>query len=38
MVATGSIALAAAIGFLSAAVPALNATRRDIATALRATV
>ena len=38
MVATGSIALAAAIGFLSAAIPAFNATHRDIATALRATV
>ncbi len=38
MVAAGSIALAGAIGLLSAAVPALNATRRDIATALRATV
>jgi putative ABC transport system permease protein len=37
-VGAGSIALAAAIGFLSAAIPALNATRRDIATALRATV
>jgi len=37
-VAVGSIALAAAIGFLSAAIPALNATRHDIATALRATV
>ncbi len=38
MVATGSIALAAAIGLLSAAIPAFNATRHDIATALRATV
>jgi putative ABC transport system permease protein len=38
MVAIGSIALAAAIGFTSAAIPALTATRRDIATALRATV
>jgi putative ABC transport system permease protein len=38
MVAAGSIALAAAIGLLSAAIPALNATRHDIATALRATV
>jgi len=38
MVALGSIALAAAIGFMSAAIPALTATRRDIATALRATV
>jgi putative ABC transport system permease protein len=38
MVALGSIVLAAAIGLLSAALPALNATRRDIATALRATV
>ncbi len=37
-VAAGSIALAAGIGLLSAAIPALNATRRDIATALRATV
>jgi len=37
-VAAGSIALAAAIGLLSAAIPALNATRHDIATALRATV
>jgi len=37
-VAAGSIALAAAIGFLSATIPALTATRRDIATALRATV
>jgi putative ABC transport system permease protein len=38
MVALGSIGLAAAIGWLSAAIPALNATRRDIASALRATV
>jgi putative ABC transport system permease protein len=38
MVALGSIALAAAIGFMSAAIPALTATSRDIATALRATV
>jgi putative ABC transport system permease protein len=38
MVALGSIALAAAIGFMSAAIPALTATHRDIATALRATV
>jgi ABC-type antimicrobial peptide transport system permease subunit len=37
-VAVGSVALAAGIGLLSAAVPALTATRRDIATALRATV
>jgi putative ABC transport system permease protein len=37
-VAAGSVALAAAIGLFSAAIPALNATRRDIATALRATV
>ena len=37
-VAAGSIALAAGIGFLSAAIPALNVTRRDIALALRATV
>ena len=37
-VAAGSIALASAIGFLSAAIPALTATRRDIATSLRATV
>ena len=37
-VATGSIALAAAIGLVSAAIPALTATRRDIATSLRATV
>jgi putative ABC transport system permease protein len=37
-VAIGSVALAGAIGFLSAAIPALTATRRDIATALRATV
>ena len=35
-VAAGSIALAAAIGLVSAAIPALTATRRDIATALRA--
>ena len=38
MVALGSVGLAAAIGLLSAAIPALNATRRDIANALRATV
>ena len=38
MVAFGSVALAATIGFVSAAIPALTATRRDIATALRATV
>jgi ABC-type antimicrobial peptide transport system permease subunit len=38
MVAIGSIGLAAAIGLVSAAVPGLNATRRDIATALRAIV
>ena len=38
MVAVGSVALAAAIGLVSAGIPALNATRRDIATALRATV
>ena len=37
-VAAGSMALAAAIGFVSAAVPGLNATRRDIATGLRAIV
>jgi putative ABC transport system permease protein len=37
-VAIGSIALSAAIGLLSAAIPALNATRHDIAAALRATV
>jgi putative ABC transport system permease protein len=37
-VAAGSIALAGGIGFLSAAIPALTATRRDIATSLRATV
>jgi len=36
-VALGSVGLAAGIGFLSAAIPALNSTRRDIATALRAT-
>jgi putative ABC transport system permease protein len=38
MVTTGSVALAGTIGLLSGAIPALNATRRDIATALRATV
>ena len=38
MVAFGSVGLAAAIGLVSAAIPALNATRHDIATALRATV
>jgi len=38
MVAAGSIALAGAIGFVSAAIPGMNATRRDIATALRAIV
>lgn len=38
LVGFGSVALAGAIGFLSAAIPAVNATRRDIATALRATV
>jgi putative ABC transport system permease protein len=38
MVAFGSVDLAAAIGLVSAAIPGLNATRRDIATALRATV
>jgi putative ABC transport system permease protein len=37
-VAAGSIALASVIGLSSAAIPALNATRYDIATALRATV
>jgi putative ABC transport system permease protein len=37
-VAAASIALAAAIGLVSAAIPALTATGRDIATALRATV
>jgi ABC-type antimicrobial peptide transport system permease subunit len=37
-VAAGSIAVAAAIGFLSAAIPALTATRHDISVALRATV
>ncbi len=37
-VAAGSIALAAGIGLVSSAIPALNATRRDIAIALRATV
>ncbi|HVN29796.1 MAG TPA: ABC transporter permease, partial [Candidatus Binataceae bacterium] len=37
-VAIGSIALAAAIGLISAAIPAWTATRRDIATSLRATV
>jgi putative ABC transport system permease protein len=37
-VAAGSIALAAAIGLVSAAIPALTATGRDIASALRATV
>jgi putative ABC transport system permease protein len=37
-VAVGSVALAAGIGLISAVIPALNATRRDIATALRATV
>jgi putative ABC transport system permease protein len=37
-VAAGSIALAGAIGFLSAAIPALTATGRDIASSLRATV
>lgn len=37
-VAAGSIALAAVIGFLSAAIPALTATRHDISAALRATV
>jgi putative ABC transport system permease protein len=37
-VAIGSIALSATIGLLSAAIPALNATRQDIAAALRATV
>ena len=35
-VATESIAIAALIGLLSAAIPALNATRRDISDALRA--
>ncbi len=38
MVAVGSVALAAGIGLLSAVIPALTATHRDIATALRATV
>jgi putative ABC transport system permease protein len=37
-VAAETIAIAAAIGLLSAAIPALNATRRDIAEALRATI
>jgi putative ABC transport system permease protein len=37
-VAVGSVALAAGIGLLSAAIPGLTATHRDIATALRATV
>jgi len=37
-VAAGSIALAALIGLLSAAIPALTATHRDISAALRATV
>jgi putative ABC transport system permease protein len=37
-VAFGSVALAASIGLVSAAIPALTATQRDIATALRATV
>lgn len=36
-VAVGSIGVAAAIGLLSAAIPALLATRRDISAALRAT-
>ena len=37
-VAAETIGIAAAIGLLSAAIPALNATRRDIAEALRATI
>jgi putative ABC transport system permease protein len=37
-VASETIATAAIIGLLSAAIPALNATRRDIADALRATI
>jgi ABC-type antimicrobial peptide transport system permease subunit len=36
-VATGSIAIAAVIGLLSAVVPALLATRRNVSEALRAT-
>ena len=35
-VAAESIAIAALIGLLSAAIPALNATRHDISDALRA--
>lgn len=37
-VAAETIAIAAAIGLLSAAIPAFNATRREIAEALRATI
>ncbi|HXN87008.1 MAG TPA: ABC transporter permease, partial [Candidatus Binataceae bacterium] len=37
-VASETIGIAAIIGLLSAAIPALNATRREIADALRATI
>ena len=36
LVAVASVAIAAAIGFLSVAIPALSATRRDIVEMLRA--